>query len=116
MKLALVCTLALLTLTACTPEKRSPDQIRAETAKATSEATRDVKAVAEGVVDGVKQGSPVNINKASEDRLQSLPGIDADTARSIVAARPYDTSSDLVRKHIIGKAEYDRIADKITVH
>jgi Helix-hairpin-helix motif len=114
MKRALVCTCALLALTACTPERRSPDAIREDTAKATSEAARDAKAVAQGVVDGLKDGGTVNVNKASADRLQKLPGIDQETAIRIINNRPYDTAYEMVKKHAISKSEYDKIAGKVT--
>ena len=118
MKLAPVFALAALAtaLTACTTEQRSPDQIRKETASATSTAARDAKAVAQGVVDGLKHGGTVNINKASEADLEKLPGIDEAAARRIVANRPYDNAGDLAKKHVISKSEYDHIADKVTAH
>ena len=112
-KIPCLFTLALLPLAACTPERRSPDAIREDTARATSEATKDAKAVAQGVAEGLKQKGPVNINKASESDLQTLPGIDETTARKIVADRPYDSGSDLMKKHLISRAEYDKISDKI---
>jgi DNA uptake protein ComE-like DNA-binding protein len=111
---ALMCSLLLLPFTACTTEQRNPDQIRRETAQATSTAAKDAKAVAQGVVEGLKQKGPVNINKASDDDLKSLPGIDEAAARRIIDNRPYDASDDMVKKHVITKAEYDHIADKVT--
>jgi hypothetical protein len=113
MKRALLCTLVLFPLVACTPERRSPDAIREDTAKATSEAARDVKAVGQGVVDGLKQKGPMNVNRASADDLRTLPGIDEAAARRIVDGRPYQDSGELVKKHVISRAEYDRIADKV---
>ena len=118
MKLESILALGLFTvaLGGCTTEQRSPDQIRRETAAATSSATRDAKAVAQGVVDGLKHGGTVNINKASEKDLESLPGIDETAARRIIDNRPYENANEMPRKHVISKAEYDRIADKITAH
>ena len=113
MKRVLICSFALLALTACTPEKRNPDAIREDTAKATSEAARDVKAVAQGVEDGLKNSGQVNINKASEQDLENLPGIDDAAAQRIIAARPYTNSAELVKRHLISKAEYDRIATRV---
>ena len=75
---------------------------------------KDAKAVAQGVVDGLKQKGPVSLNKAPETDLKTLPGIDQDAAQRIIEGRPYDDASELVKKHIVSKAEYDRIADKIT--
>jgi DNA uptake protein ComE-like DNA-binding protein len=115
MKCTCFLALALLSLTACTPQQQNPDEIRKRTADATSTAAKDAKAVAQGVVDGLKkQKGPVNINQASDSDLKTLPGIDQDGAQRIIEGRPYDDSSDLVKKHIVSKAEYDRIADKIT--
>jgi DNA uptake protein ComE-like DNA-binding protein len=56
----------------------------------------------------------VNLNKASESDLKTLPGINQDAAQRIMERRPYADSSELVKKHIVSKAEYDRIADKVT--
>jgi DNA uptake protein ComE-like DNA-binding protein len=114
MKRTVFFALALLSLTACTPQQQNPDEIRKRTADATATAAKDAKAVAQGVVDGLKRTGPVNINKASNSDLQKLPGIDQDAAQRIIEGRPYQDSSELAKKHIVSKAEYDRIADKIT--
>lgn len=110
MKLALLCSLGLIVLAGCTPTQRSPDQIRQETAKATAEVARDTKAVAQGVVEGLKQKGPININRASKSDLETLPGIDEIRADKIIAARPYDDSQELVKRHILSRSEYDKIA------
>jgi competence protein ComEA len=115
MKRALLCTLtlALFTLIGCTPAQRNPDEIRQETAKATSEATRDAKAVVQGVEDGLKTKGTVNINNATPEQLETLPGIDAARAQKIIAARPYQDPGELVKRHLVAKAEYDRIANQV---
>jgi DNA uptake protein ComE-like DNA-binding protein len=113
MKLALLCTLGLVALAGCTPAQRSPDAIRKDTANATAEVARDTKAVAEGVVDGIKQKGPVNINRASAADLETLPGIDEERANKIIGGRPYDDSEQLVKRHILSRSEYDRIATHV---
>jgi DNA uptake protein ComE-like DNA-binding protein len=112
-KISALLLLAPVVLAGCTPHDRSPDEIRRQTAQATSTATRDAKAVVQGVVEGVKQQRTLNINRSSADDLESLPGIDAGAARRIVANRPYSDSYDLVKRHILSREEYDRIAGKI---
>lgn len=99
----------------------SPEQVRQETAKATATAAKDAKAVAEGVADGLKSkvgtsGTQVNINTATADDLKTLPGVDDVRAHRIIANRPYDHSDDLVKKHVVNQAEYDRISGQITAH
>jgi Helix-hairpin-helix motif len=113
MRFSALLPLTLLALTACTPHDRSPDEIRTQTARATSTAVRDAKAVTQGVVEGVKQQRTININRASADDLKSLPGIDDEIAGHIIDHRPYTDSEDLVKRHIISRAEYNRIAGKI---
>ena len=113
MKLSALALLVPLVLAGCTAHDRSPDQIREQTARATSTAARDAKAVAQGVVEGVKQERTININRASADDLKSLPGIDDVAARRIIDHRPYSDSYDLVKRHIVSREEYDRIAGKV---
>jgi DNA uptake protein ComE-like DNA-binding protein len=119
MKRAFIGTIALLCLTGCNQANPSPETIRRDTAKATNEAVTDAKAVAKGVADGLKQQrdpkGAVDINKASAEDLQRLPGIDAVRARKIIDGRPYDDPSDLVKKHVVSKSEYDRISDHVVV-
>lgn len=113
MKLFVLLPLAVIALAGCTPHDRSPDEIRVQTARATSTAVRDAKAVTQGVVEGVKQQRTININRASADDLRGLPGIDGEAAQRIIEGRPYGDSEDLTKRHIISRAEYNRIAGKI---
>ena len=113
MRLFVLVPFALIALTGCTPHDRSPDEIREQTARATSTAARDAKAVTQGVVEGLKQQRTININRASADDLKGLPGIDDAAARRIIDHRPYSDSEDLVKRRVISRAEYDHIAGKI---
>jgi DNA uptake protein ComE-like DNA-binding protein len=113
MRIIALAPLVLFVLAGCTPHDRSPDEIREQTARATSTAARDAKAVAQGVVEGIKQQRTVNLNKASAEDLQSLPGIDEAAAHRIIEHRPYNDSYDLVKRHILSRAAYDRIAGKV---
>jgi DNA uptake protein ComE-like DNA-binding protein len=109
----LVLLFCLVGCTTSTPNP-TPDQIRQEAAKATRSAVSDMKAAAKGVSDGLRRKEPLNLNTASLGELESLPGIDESTAQKIIDRRPYDTSSDLVKKHVVSKAEYDQIAVRVT--
>jgi DNA uptake protein ComE-like DNA-binding protein len=116
MKRVLFClpTLALLTTIGCTPAQRNPDAIQHDAAKATTEVAKDAKAVVKGVEDSLKtKGSAVDINKATPAQLEGLPGISAAQAHRIVAGRPYGSADELVKRHLVSKAEYDRISGQV---
>jgi len=109
----LALALPLASITACNT-RDNPDEIRRRTAEATETVRRDAKAMAEGVKEGMDRDKKnINVNKASREDLLSLPGITEHEADRIIEQRPYDNSDDLVRRHVIPQAEYDKISDRI---
>ncbi len=116
MKWIVVAVFGLVGLSGCTAPNPSPAQIRQDTANATAEAARDSKAVAQGIVEGLRRKGPLNINRASKSDLETLPGIDSTAADRIIAGRPYNNSAQLLRRHIVTRAEYDRISSRIEAH
>jgi DNA uptake protein ComE-like DNA-binding protein len=105
--------LLLAALAGCT-QKESPQQLQQQTAQATAEAKSDVKAVAEGIREGLNRDKPLDLNSATKDQLVGLPGVTTAEADRVIAGRPYNDSDELVTRHIMSKAEYDRIADRVT--
>jgi DNA uptake protein ComE-like DNA-binding protein len=91
------------------------DALREHTADATAAAKRDAGAIAAGVIEGLARKGPIDINRASSKDLQKLPGITSDAASAIIAGRPYDDTSQLVRKHIISRPQYNWIRAQIMV-
>lgn len=55
----------------------------------------------------------LDINTASKDDLDKLPGIGAARADAIIKGRPYKGKDELAQKKIIPQNVYDGIKDKI---
>lgn len=104
----------LLLLAGCTSQKSSPDEVREKTAQATSEIKQDAKALADGVKEGWSRNQPLDVNKASKEQLQSLPGMSTEGAERIIDGRPYSSTSELVSRRVISQQEYDKIKDQVT--
>ena len=55
----------------------------------------------------------LDINSASSDDLDALPGIGKAYSAKIIAGRPYKGKDELVQKNILPQKTYDGIKDKI---
>jgi DNA uptake protein ComE-like DNA-binding protein len=123
---------SLLLLSACS--QQDTEKTKQEAAKATqqikegskvaavemkkdaNEAAKQTKAVAEGVKQGMQTpDAAININSASKVQLQTLPGVDEETADRIIAGRPYHTRDELGTKGVVSPDEFNAIKDKIAV-
>ena len=87
-----------------------------ELKKDAKEAAKQTKAIAEGVKQGMQTpDKPVNVNSASKVQLQTLPGVDEETAGRIIAGRPYHTRDELGTRGVVSPDEFQAIKDKITL-
>lgn len=72
--------------------------------KATAKKTRKKSSSKKNLID---------INTATTDQLASLPGLNREDAKNIIAGRPYARKTQLKQKKIISAATYDGIKSKI---
>src|SRR6185437_10634821 len=52
----------------------------------------------------------MDLNSASKEDLEKLPGIGPATSQKIIDGRPYKTKRDLLTKKIVSQSEYDKIS------
>ena len=56
---------------------------------------------------------PLDINTATAAELKGLPGVsDADSTK-IIQGRPYTDKNQLVSRHVVSEATYDKIKDHV---
>ena len=113
-KVALILSVCTLLPSGCF-DSHNTRSLEQHTADAAAAAKRDAGAIARGVVEGLTRKGPTDINTASAQDLEKLPDVTAAEAQAIIAGRPYENTSQLVKKHIFSKAQYNKIQAQIGV-
>lgn len=59
---------------------------------------------------------PLDINTATPQELNALPGFGPAYTRRVIAGRPYTAKNQLVTRGVIPQGAYERISDHIVAH
>ncbi len=84
-------------------------------AQPTASQTRQAAASA-GPERSQRLAEQVDINSATPQQLNALPGFGPAYTRRVIAGRPYRLKNQLVTRGVIPQAEYERIRDRIAAH
>ena len=60
-----------------------------------------------------KKVALVDINSATQQQLEAIPGIGKEHCHHIIMGRPYETTDELVTREILPQETYDKVKTKI---
>lgn len=101
---------------AATPAPRAPPAPTAASAAPSPSASAPAPRPSAAPSPKLTPGEKVNLNTASAEQLDALPGIGPVKAKAIMDGRPYGAPEDVMKVKGIKQGEFAKIKDSISVH
>jgi competence protein ComEA len=73
----------------------------------------ETQAVSQVIGVEISEEGKININTASQSKLEELPKIGPKTAQKIIEQRPYSTLEELITKKVVSQSVLDAIKEEI---
>lgn len=101
--------------TTAPPAKAAPSPTSGKPPKAESAVPKAPASAEKKSAAKLAPGEKVNINNASKEKIEALPGIGPAKAQAIIDGRPYNAPEDIMKVKGIKQKTFDKIKDQITV-
>ncbi len=109
---------AALSFAQSTPSSSNAGQSASDTTTTTT--TKTTKTIHHSkkaaAASSVSNSEKLDINTASKEQLEALPGIGPKYSQKIIDGRPYRSKAELVSKHIVPRSVYEKIRGDVVAH